>query len=165
MTTKKDRKKGEILQLVDEWHICSTVRHFCNTGCCRSLGHLIYSESLQSHVFHKIRDVQCEHCWSNGTHQADSLELYIISDQRPKYTIDWLVNERPHKYSPMPGGGAGIPGAIPIGGGGGGMSPVGACVVGGWDGGGGASAKSWWGLPVSDKGFWAASKRSDKSEK
>ena len=72
---------------------CLTVR-FCllYTGCSKSLGHnlllniskttkditthLIYSESLQSQVFHGMfKDVQCEHRWSHGTHQADNLIL------------------------------------------------------------------------------------------
>ena len=51
----------------------------------------------------------------------------------------------------------GILGVTPTGGGGGGTNPDGGiCVEGGCEGGGGASANNWWGLPVKERGFWAA---------
>lgn len=58
----------------------------------------------------------------------------------------------------MPGG---IGPPMPdTGGGGGGKSGFWLGCPGGCMGGGGASANSWWGRSVSDRGFWAASKRS-----
>ena len=37
---------------------------------------LIYSESLQSQDFYRMfKDVQCDHSWSHGLHQADSQTL------------------------------------------------------------------------------------------
>ena len=73
-------------------------------GCSRSLGHILtlnisktikdiktrltYSESLQSQVLHGMfKDVQCEHRWSHGTHQADSP---IHAKRVPALRCRWL---------------------------------------------------------------------------
>ena len=50
--------------------------------------HLIYSESLQSQVFNGMfKNVQCEHRWSHGTHQAGSP---ILAKRVPAMRCQWL---------------------------------------------------------------------------
>ena len=61
--------------------------------------HLIYSESLQSQVFPRMfKDVQCEHCWSHATHQADS---QIPAKMRSSIVLSMVASCNNFRYSAL----------------------------------------------------------------
>ena len=95
---------------------------FCNkilvssyTGCSKSLGHilalnmsktikeitmhLIYSESLQFQIFHRMfKDSQCEHHYSHATHQADS---QISAKMRSSIVLSMVASCNNFRYSAL----------------------------------------------------------------
>ena len=61
--------------------------------------HLIYSESLQSQVFHRMfKDVQCEHRSSYATHQADS---QIPAKMRSSIVLSMIASCNNFRYSAL----------------------------------------------------------------